>query len=67
MSLATAFAADLSAGMQYADALGKHVAGRGAVKRKVCLKTLISLTELDMDSIQGILAWAKSQPEPDSN
>lgn len=67
MSLAAAFAADLAAGMQYADALEKHVAGKGKVGRTMCLKTLQALTELDLDAMQGLLEWAKAQRPGNQN
>lgn len=67
MSVATAFAADLASGMQYADALEKHVTGKSTVKRSACLKTLQVMAELDLDAMQGILDWARTQNNGSTN
>lgn len=56
-----AFAADIDAGVQYADALERHITGRNQVRRAACLQTLQALSALNLDQIHGLLMWAKQQ------
>ena len=56
-----AFAADIEAGMQYADALEKHVTGRNAIRRAACLQTLQALASLPTEEASGLVMWARQQ------
>lgn len=56
-----AFAASLAANVQYADALTKHITGNNPNRRAAAIQTLQALALLDLDTVQGLLAWAKQQ------
>lgn len=56
-----AFAADIENGVDYAEALERHVTGRSQVRRAACLQTLQALSALTIDQVQNIATWAKQQ------
>lgn len=56
-----AFAADIRAGAQFADALSKHVTGDSRIRRAACIQTLQAVAALSLDELSFLLTWAKQQ------
>lgn len=56
-----AFVKDISEGVQYADALKRHVTGDSKIRRAAALQTLQAIAELEFNDLSGLLVWAKSQ------
>ncbi|MEM8519456.1 hypothetical protein [Janthinobacterium sp. CAN_S7] len=55
------FVADIASGVQYADALERHVTGRGNARRSAAIQTLQAVAGLPAEDLSGLLSWAKTQ------
>lgn len=56
-----AFVKDISEGVQYADALKRHVTGDSKIRRAAALQTLNAIAGLHTAELNGLLAWARKQ------
>lgn len=57
-----AFATAIAKGKSFRDAIDQHIAGKGASQRKLVVRTLQAVADLDAKCLGDILCWAKGQP-----